>query len=109
MKKTLYSLCISALMLTACSSNPLPEGILDKQQMTDFLREAYLLESYCAVETRYNFDSLTPEMIYAYDDLLAEQGIPREQVEASLAYYVKHPEEYTAIHEAVVASLESQE
>lgn len=96
-------------MLSACNSKQLPEGILDQQQMTTFLREAYLLEGYCAIETRYNFDSLTPEMIYAYDDLLTEQGITQEQVEASLAYYARHPEEYRAIHEAVAAELETQE
>ena len=98
-----------ALMLSACHSDGLPEGILNHQQMVDFLHESYLLEGYCAIETRYNFDSLTPEMIYAYDDILAAQGITREQVETSLAYYVNHPEEYSAIHEAVVASLETQE
>ena len=108
MKKSLFPLCLSVLMLAACNSNKLPEGILDQQQMVDFLHEAYLLEGYCAIETRYNFDSLTPEMIYAYDDIIAAQGITREQVEASLAYYVNHPEEYSAIHEAVAASLEDQ-
>ena len=95
-------------MLAACKSDNLPEGILDQQQMVDFLHEAYLLEGYCAIETRYNFDSLTPEMIYAYDDIFAAQGITRDQVEASLAYYVNHPEEYSAIHEAVAASFEDQ-
>ena len=109
MKKTLLSLCFAAIMLVACHSDKLPNGILDQQQMTSFLREAYLLEGYCAIETRYNFDSLTPNMIYAYDDILAAQGITREQVEASLAYYARHPEEYKAIHEAVAAELEAQE
>lgn len=109
MRKTLLPFGFAILLMAACSSNSRPEGILDQQQMTDFLREAYLLEGYCAIETRYIFDSLTPEMIYAYDDILAEQGITREQVEASLAYYANHPEEYTAIHEAVAAELEAQE
>ena len=108
MKKTLFPLCLSVLMLVACNNDNLPEGILNQQQMVNFLHEAYLLEGYCAIETRYNFDSLTPEMIYAYDDIFATQGITREQVEASLAYYVSHPEEYSAIHEAVAASLEDQ-
>ena len=43
--------------------------------VVDFLTEACLIEGYCAIETRYNFDSLTPEMVYAYDEILAEQGI----------------------------------
>jgi len=109
MKKTLLSICFAAVLLAACHSDKLPDGILDQQQMTSFLREAYLLEGYCAIETRYNFDSLKPEMIYAYDDILAKQGITREQVEASFAYYAKHPNEYKAIHEAVAAELETQE
>ncbi len=109
MRKTILPLGFAIMLLAACSSNRLPDGILDQQQMTTFLREAYLLEGYCAIETRYNFDSLTPDMIYAYDDILAAQGITREQVEASLTYYANHPEEYSAIHEAVAASLETQE
>lgn len=97
------------MMLTACHNDSLPEGVLNQQQMTRFLHEAYLLEGYCAIETRYRFDSLSPEMIYAYDDILAEQGITREQVETSLAYYSNHPEEYLAIHDSVAALLETQE
>lgn len=96
---------LAGALLTACHSNKQPKEILDHQQMVDFLTEACLIEGYCAIETRYNFDSLTPEMIYAYDEILAEQGISREQVEASLAYYAKHPEEYLTIHENVAAAL----
>lgn len=98
---------LAGTLLTACHSNQKPEDILDHQQMVDFLTEACLIEGYCAIETRYNFDSLTPEMVYAYDEILAEQGISREQVEASLAYYAKHPEEYLTIHEDVAATLNS--
>lgn len=107
MKKILspITLCL-VLMLAACNNDRLPKDVLDHQQMVDFLCESYLLEGYCAIETRYNFDSLTPEMIYAYDDILAEQGITREQVEASLEYYSRHPEKYKAIHEEVSAALQ---
>lgn len=109
MRKTILPIGFAIMLLAACNGNHLPDGILDQQKMTDFLREAYLLEGYCAIETRYVFDSLTPEMIYAYDDILAEQGITRDQVEASLTYYASHPEEYNAIHEAVATALETQE
>lgn len=105
MKKTLLTILLTGALLTACHSNQKPEEILDHQQMVDFLTESCLIEGYCAIETRYNFDSLTPEMVYAYDEILAEQGISREQVEASLAYYAKHPEEYLTIHEDVAAAL----
>ncbi len=105
MKRTLLTLLIAGTMLAACHRNQQPEDILDHQQMVDFLTEACLIEGYCAIETRYNFDSLTPEMVYAYDEILAEQGITREQVETSLAYYAKHPEEYLPIHEEVAAAL----
>lgn len=106
MKRTLLTIMLAAgVMLTACHNDSKPEGLLNQEQMVDFLTEACLIEGYCAIETRYNFDSLTPEMVYAYDEILAEQGITREQVETSLAYYAKHPEEYIAIHENVAAAL----
>ena len=95
-------------MLPACHNDRIPDGILDHQQMVDFLTDAYLIEGYCAIETRYNFDSLTPEMLYAYDEILAEQGITREQVEASLVYYSNHPDKYLTIHEDVAAALQEE-
>lgn len=108
MKKALLPLFFAAALLSACHSDRLPDGILDHQQMVDFLTDAYLIEGYCAIETRYNFDSLTPEMLYAYDEILAEQGITREQVEASLVYYAEHPDKYLSIHEDVAEALNEE-
>lgn len=108
MNKLSLPILVAATLLAACHNDRQPDGILDHQQMVDFLTDAYIIEGYCAIETRYNFDSLTPEMLYAYDDILAEQGITREQVEASLVYYANHPDKYLSIHEDVAAALNEE-
>lgn len=81
--------------------------MLDKDQMVAFLTEAYKLEAYFAVETRYNYDSVSADMLAAYDKILADGGITKEQVETSITYYAQHPERYEAIQREVLVTLDS--
>ena len=100
-----------ALVLTfavGCGGKKLPEGVLGHDQMVDFLTDAYLLEGYYAVETNYTFDTIAPEFARAYDDLLEYHGISRDEVEASLDYYSRHPEPYNAICKEVEARIDEK-
>lgn len=105
MKRILLFSLFTASLFCGCHRASLPEGVLNHDQMVDFLCEAYRLEAFYAVETRYNYDTLSPEWLRAYDDILQSQGITRAQVDTSLTYYARHPEPYSAIQQDVLARM----
>ena len=74
--------------------------------MVAFLADAYLLEGFYAVESGYRFDSVSDELMGAYDSVMTLHGLSREDVEASIEYYTQHPDEYAVIHDSVLLLLE---
>ena len=94
--------------MAACGGKRLPDGVLDHDQMVDFLTDAYMLEGYYAVETNYGFDSISPEMARAYDDILDRHGITRQQVETSLDYYAHNLVPYNKINKEVEARIDAK-
>ena len=103
MKKKLLLLTPPVLMLVACRHEGLPAGVLTGEQMVDFLTDAYQLEGFYAVETRYRYDVLTERTLEQYDSILTVHGLSREQVERSFDYYSRHLDAYGTIHDSVVA------
>ncbi|MBQ9417982.1 MAG: DUF4296 domain-containing protein [Bacteroidales bacterium] len=95
------------LLSASCQSSKRPEGVLDAEQMSAFLTEAYLLEGYYSVATHYAYDSLPQPLEGAYAALLDSLGISRQQVEASLTYYAEHASDYATIQEEVAARLDT--
>ena len=101
-----YLPLITLLLLAGCRQEGLPEGVASEERMVDFLTEAYQLEGYYAVETRYRYDVLPESVAQRYDSLLDAQGLTREEAERSLDYYSQHLDAYQRIHDSVVARLE---
>ncbi|MBQ9546142.1 MAG: DUF4296 domain-containing protein [Bacteroidales bacterium] len=99
---------IACLLTLATACDRLPFGVMSKEQMVDFLSEAYLIESFYAIETNHNYDKLKPEIVNSYRELLKRQGLTERQFERSINYYMRHPEEYKEIHQQVVDRLDSQ-
>lgn len=108
MKRLVLLLALS-LVAVSCHRGGRPAGVMDHDEMVNFLSEAYMLEGFYAVETQYRYDSLLPEVVAAYDGILAEQGLTRKKVEKSLRYYSEHPAEYQEIHDSVLAILDDEE
>lgn len=106
--KHILTLLAAVLLMVSCGGKKLPEGVLAHDSMVPLLVDVYLLEAYYAVETNYNYDSLSPEMMRAYDDVLARHGVTLDDFETSLAYYSEHPELYSAINREVAARLETK-
>lgn len=107
--KALLTATLAALLLCcSCRHETRPADILDAPQMVAFLADAYLLEGFYAVETQYRYDAMTPDVLRAYDEILASHHITREQVEHSFDYYSSHPELYSPIQDSVLAILERQ-
>ena len=96
-----------ATLLGGCRHNGVPAGVMDAPTMKAFLKEAYLLEGFYAIETEFRYDSLHAEMIASYDSLLDRHGLTREDFERSVDYWSRHPHDYLLIHQEVVAELDS--
>lgn len=107
--RLLLLIAVAALVTSGCHRNRLPDGVMDHGRMVAFLAEAYILEGYYAVETSFSYDSLSPEMLSAYDALLTRHGVTMQQVDASMEYYSHHPDDYSAINREVLALLEKAE
>lgn len=99
----------AALLLGACRhKEPLPEGIMDTAEMIDFMTEVYLLEGYYAIENNHNYDTVSPEALRAYDEMLRKHGVSREQADSNLAYYAERPELFAKINDAALRRLEKE-
>lgn len=104
--QTICTVCL--LFTTASCGDRLPMGVMDEEQMVNFLSEAYLIEGFYAIETNHDYDKLTPEIVNSYHELLERQGISQRQFERSMKYYLRHPELYKPIHQRVVDRLDAQ-
>jgi len=109
MKRLTPLLLGTLLFLPACHHQTLPDGILTEECMVDFLTDAYMLEGYYAIESRYRYDSVPEEALLRYDSILEIHNLSREQVEQSLDYYTNHLDRYQVIHDSVVARLERRQ
>lgn len=96
---------VTTFSFFSCKSG-LPEGVMNEQQMVDFLSEAYLIEGFYAIETGYHYESLSEGIIASYQELLARHGLTQTQFEESKDYYMHHPERYEVIHRQVVERLD---
>lgn len=104
---TLSGLLLSSILLTGCDDS-VPDGVMNEAELTSFLKEAYILEGFYAVETNFRYDSLTPQMVASYDSLLKEHKLTREDFETSISWYTHHPERYERVHKQVIDELDAE-
>ncbi len=103
-----FSILLSGMMLfCGCRHEQRPADVMDEAEMVSFLKDAYLLEGFFAIESGFQYDSLHNEMVAAYDSLLVSHGLTREDFERSVDYYTRHPHDYQLIHQQVVDALDS--
>lgn len=107
MRKIVFVLMAVALM-TSCRNGGKPADVLDAPEMVAFLADAYLLEGFYAVETQYRYDVMSPDVLRAYDDILAKHHVSREQIEHCFEYYSHHPDLYAPIQDSVMALLDHE-
>ena len=103
---TFSAVLLLCLTSVGCSQERVPSGVMDEPTMAAFLKEAYLLEGFYAVETGFQYDTLHPEIVASYDTLLASFGITRADFEHSVEWYIRHPELYERVHDSVLARLD---
>jgi len=91
-----------ALLATACHRSSLPDGVMDKEKMAEFMADMFMLEAYNNFTHPLDHDTLNLQVAKAFDDLLANHGISREEAEASIDYYSNNPEEYEKVLQIVL-------
>lgn len=101
-----YLLPITLLLLASCRSGQRPAEVLAPEAMASLLADAYMLEGFYAVETGYRYDTMLPEVLAAYDDILSRHHTTRGAVELSLEYYSTHPDQYKPVQDSVLALLD---
>jgi hypothetical protein len=99
-------ICLLLLGATACQNDQRPDDVLDDKTMADFLTDLYLLEGYYSIESQYQYETVSPEILDACDDILKKHNITRERVEKSFDYYSRHPEKNNAINQEVASRLD---
>ena len=94
--------------LSSCRSDEVPEDVMSEERMASFLHEAYMIEGFYAVESGFHYDTLQPEMLGAYDTLLAHYGLSRDEFEHSVDWYTSHPKVYQQVHDTVLARFDRE-
>ena len=105
---TFSAVLLLCLTSVGCSQERVPGDVMDEPTMAAFLKEAYLLEGFYAVETGFQYDTLHPEMVASYDTLLVSFGLTRDDFERSVDWYIRHPELYERIHDSVLARIDRE-
>ena len=103
---SLILLSLLLLTATACHRDQRPADVLAADTMVNVLTDLYLIEGYYAVESQYRFDTASPEVIGAVDEVLKTHHVTRESMEKSFDYYSQHPDEYEAIQKEVATRIE---
>lgn len=97
------------VILVSCSGSDRPEGLIEKEKMSQLIMEIHLLES------KINHVPISPsdsvQAVYEhFEELLFQDfGVTREQYEISFNYYVDHPNEFEKIYTTTVDSLLQKE
>lgn len=110
--KKFASIIISALflfcgLLQGCNKIIVPSDVMNEKTMVSFLKDAYILEGFYAIETSFHYDSLYPQMRASYDSLLASYDLSREDFERTLDWYSHHPEVFEKVHQDVIAEIDT--
>ncbi|MBR1835291.1 MAG: DUF4296 domain-containing protein [Bacteroidales bacterium] len=104
LRKTALTLSVAAFALMgACRDDKVPPDVMDEEQMTSFMQDAYLLEGYYAVGTGFMYDTMNAEMIASYDTLLTSRGLTSDDFQRSMEWYSRHPEIFQRVHDTILA------
>ncbi len=102
----LLILSLAALLLAACNKNRIPDEVMQPDVMVEFLSEAYLIESFYAIESNFQYQEVSPQIQASYDSLLNRYGVTEEKFARSVEYYTQHPELFDTIHARAIRRLE---
>lgn len=102
---TAAALLLSALLMSACNKNKVPEDIIKEKTMIELLTEMHTADAYFNNITGYECDTLIGEINYTYNQIFKKYGTNKEQFDKSLDYYSQNPKKFREMYEKVVLKL----
>ena len=104
----IYKLFISCLILLyACNTNKLPEGILTEQQMINITTDLQVVDGY--VSSLLYQDTLSISARDAYASVYKKHDISKGVYDKSLKYYSKQPVLLDSMYSKVEKKLQTYE
>lgn len=88
-------------VLAACENRP--EGVLNKEEMADFLTDLHKLEGSLNANLQTNVNN--QQDIYYYNALFKKHGITQAIFDSSLVFYTENPEKFEDIYLNVIKQL----
>ena len=102
---TALALLVSALLMSACNKNKVPEDIIKEKTMIELLTEMHTADAYFNNITGYECDTMIGEINYTYNQIFKKYGTNKEQFDKSLDYYSQNPKKFREMYEKVVLKL----
>ena len=102
---TTAALLVSALLMSACNKNKVPEDIIKEKTMIELLTEMHTADAYFNNITGYECDTMIGEINYTYNQIFKKYGTNKEQFDKSLDYYSQNPKKFREMYEKVVLKL----
>ena len=92
----------------SCNHEKVPQGILSRAQMVDWMMDIYLAEARTQL-LPFPRDSAYKLFLPYPDSLMRRKGIQDSVLQKSYQYYLEHPTEFEAIYDTVIDSLSLRE
>ncbi|MBY0434839.1 MAG: DUF4296 domain-containing protein [Cyclobacteriaceae bacterium] len=95
-------------LLLSCKTDDLPEGVLSKPEMVNWMIKIYLAEARTTL-LPIGRDSAYKLFVPAQDSLKKLAGVQDSVLKKSYQYYLENPKELESIYDAVIDSLSLRE
>ena len=105
--KQLQIFFLSFLLLTACDSNKVPEGVLDEKKMVNVLADLTVIDGY--MSTLIYTDSMRISGKNFYATVYKNHNISKKTFDKSLKYYSSQPVLLDSMYSKVTRKLEAKE
>lgn len=96
------------LLVTGCKKEPLPPGVLTKEEYASFLVDVYLAEARVSALSLPR-DSAELYYLPLKEKILGKQGLSDSVVTRTYQYYIDHPQELEEVYNSVVDTLSLRE
>ena len=98
-------LLVSALLMSACNKNKVPEGVIKEKTMIELLTEMHTADAYFNNINDYECDTMIGEIYYTYNQIFKKYGTNKEEFDRSMDYYSQNPKKFREMYEKVVLKL----
>lgn len=99
-------LFIIVLLLGCGGSNfkEVPEGVIPRKRMIDLLVDIHLSDA-VLVNKKFNTNKHEYQIEGYYKYLYEKHGYNREEIDSSIAFYTRYPDEYSKMYDEVLEKL----